>query len=39
MSAYPSLNNIEPELSKRKTIDDRIRNLKDQTEKHDHEIS
>ena len=34
--AYPNLNN-DPELSKRKTSDDEIKNLKYQTEKHDHE--
>ena len=36
MSTYPNLNN-EPELLKIKTRDDEIRNLKYQTEKHDHE--
>ena len=36
MSTYPNLDN-EPELSKIKTRDDEIRNLKNQTEKHDHE--
>ena len=36
MSTYPNLNN-EPELSKFKTRDGEIRNLKYQTEKHDHE--
>ena len=34
---YPNTNN-EPELLKRKTRDDEIKNLKYQTEKHDHEI-
>ena len=36
MSTYPNINN-EPELLKIKTRDDEIKNLKDQTEKHDHE--
>ena len=36
MSGYPNLNN-EPELLKIKTRDDEIKNLKYQTEKHDHE--
>ena len=36
MSTYPNLNN-EPELLKIKTRDDEIKNLKNQTEKHDHE--
>ena len=36
MSTYPNLNN-EPELLKRKTRDDEFKNLKYQTEKHDHE--
>ena len=36
MSAYPNLYN-EPELLKIKTSDDEIKNLKKQTEKHDHE--
>ena len=36
MSTYPNLNN-EPELLKIKTRDDKIKNLKNQTEKHDHE--
>ena len=36
MSIYPNLNN-EPELLKIKTRDDEIKNLKYQTEKHDHE--
>ena len=36
MSTYPNLNN-EPELLKIKTGDDEIKNLKYQTEKHDHE--
>ena len=36
MSTYPNLNN-EPELLEIKTRDDEIRNLKNQTEKHDHE--
>ena len=37
MTTYPILYN-ELELLKRKTRDDEIRNLKYQTEKHDHEI-
>ena len=37
MSTYPDLKN-EPELLKLKTRDDEIKNLKYQTEKHDHEI-
>ena len=36
MTTYPNLN-VEPELLKRKTRDDEIRNLKYPTEKHDHE--
>ena len=36
MSTYPKITN-EPELLKIKTRDDEIRNLKYQTEKHDHE--
>ena len=36
MSTYPNLNN-EPELLKIKTRDDEIKNLKHQTENHDHE--
>ena len=36
MTNYPNLN-IEPELLKIKTRDDEIKNLKYQTEKHDHE--
>ena len=36
MSTYPNLNN-EPEFLKMKTRDDEIKNLKYQTEKHDHE--
>ena len=36
MSTYSNLNN-EPELLKIKTRDDEIKNLKYQTEKHDHE--
>ena len=36
MSRYPQLN-YEPELLKIKTRDDEIKNLKYQTEKHDHE--
>ena len=36
MSTYPDLKN-EPELIKNKTRDDEIKNLKYQTEKHDHE--
>ena len=35
MSTYPNINN-EPELLKIKTRDE-IKNLKNQTEKHDHE--
>ena len=35
MSNYPNLN--EPEVLKIKTKDDEIKNLKYQTEKHDHE--
>ena len=35
MSTYPSLNN-EPEVLKVKTRDDENKNLKIQTEKHDH---
>ena len=34
MSGYPNINN-EPELSKIKTRDDEIKNLKYQSEKHD----
>ena len=37
MSTYPNINN-EPELLKIKTRDDKIKSLKKQTEKHDHEI-
>ena len=37
MSNYPDIKN-EPELLKIKTRDDEIKNLKYQTEKHDHEI-
>ena len=37
MTTYPNLNN-EPELLKMKTRDDEFKNLKYQTEKHDHEI-
>ena len=37
MTTYPNLNN-EPELLKIKTQADEIKNLKYQTEKHDHEI-
>ena len=37
MSGYPNINN-EPELLKIKTRDDEIKNLKYQTEKHDHKI-
>ena len=39
MSTYPNLNNLnnEPELLKIKTRDDEIKNLKYQTERHDHE--
>ena len=36
MTTYPNLN-IEPELLKMKTRNDEIKNLKYQTEKHDHE--
>ena len=36
MSTYPNLNN-EPELLKIKTRDDELKNLKYQTETHDHE--
>ena len=36
MGTNPNLNN-EPELLKRKTRDDETKNLKYQTEKHDHE--
>ena len=36
MTTYPNLKN-EPELLKIKIRDDEIRNLKYQTEKHDHE--
>ena len=36
MSTYPKLIN-EPELLKIKTREDEIKNLKGQTEKHDHE--
>ena len=36
MTTYPILNN-EPELLKIKTRDDENKNLKYQTEKHDHE--
>ena len=36
MTTYPDLKN-EPELLKRKTRDDEIKNLKYQTEKHDYE--
>ena len=36
MTTYPNLDN-EPELLKIKTRDDEIKNLKYQTEKHDHE--
>ena len=34
--AYPNINN-EPDVSKIKARDDEIKNLKYQTEKHDHE--
>ena len=37
MSTYPILN-TEPELLKIKTRDDEIKNIKHQTEKHDHKI-
>ena len=36
MTSYPDLKN-EPEMLKIKTRDDEIKNLKYQTEKHDHE--
>ena len=36
MTTYPNLNN-EPELLKIKTRDDEIKNVKYETEKHDHE--
>ena len=36
MTTYPN-KNIEPELLKLKTRDDEIKNVKYQTEKHDHE--
>ena len=36
MATYPNLN-IDPELLKIKTRDDELKNLKHQTEKHDHE--
>ena len=36
MTTYPDLKN-EPELLKIKTRDDEIKNLKNQTEKYDHE--
>ena len=36
MTTYPNLNN-EPELLKIKTRDDESKNLKYQTEKHEHE--
>ena len=36
MTTYPNINN-EPELLKIRTRDDEIKNLKYQTEKHDHE--
>ena len=36
MTTYPNLNN-EPEMLKIKTRDDEIKNLKHQSEKHDHE--
>ena len=37
MSTYPNLNESEATLLKLKTRDDKIKNLKYQTEKHDHE--
>ena len=37
MSTYPNLNESEATLLKTKTRDDEIENLKNQTEKHDHE--
>ena len=36
MSTYPNIKN-QPELLRRKTRDDEIKNLKYQTEKYDHE--
>ena len=36
MTNYPDLKS-EPEFSKRKTRDDEIKNLKNETENHDHE--
>ena len=36
MSTYPNIND-EPELLNSKTRDDEYKNLKNQTEKHDHE--
>ena len=36
MTTYPNIN-IEPELLKIKTRDDELKNVKYQTEKHDHE--
>ena len=37
MSTYPNLKSEDVELLKIKTRDDEIKNLKNQTEKHDHE--
>ena len=37
MTTYPNINN-ETEFLKIKTRDDEVKNLKYQTEKHDHEI-
>ena len=37
MSTYPNLKSEDVELLKTKTRDDEIKNLKYQTEKHDHE--
>ena len=37
MSTYPKINKKEPEMLKIETRDDEIKNLKYQTEKHDHE--
>ena len=37
MSTYPNLNESEPTVLKIKRRDDEIKNLKYQTEKHDHE--
>ena len=37
MSTYPNLNNETEILKKNKTKDDRLRELQNKTEKHDHE--